>query len=268
MIISSKYNFLKPYKVKKLIRLGRNFDGGYLVCNDALKHCNDLITLGVGDDLSFERDFDKKKKPKKVYLYDYTVNHNLFLKIILKYFRRLITFRTRLDNFLYSIENYLNYINFIKQKNVFLFKLRVVKKIIKNFDINLNSIFKKINSSKNLLKIDIEGSEYEIIDEIVKHSSKINILIIEFHWINKNSKIFINSIKKLKKNFDIVHLHANNYRQLKENEDIFDVLEITFTNKEINQYKKKYRIDFPIKNLDMECFPNHKKINFSFKNKY
>ena len=42
MIINSKYNFLKPYKVKKLIRLGRNFDGGYLVCSQALKSCKTM----------------------------------------------------------------------------------------------------------------------------------------------------------------------------------------------------------------------------------
>ena len=265
MIIKTKYNFLKPYKVKKLIRLGRNFDGGYLICSDALKYCENLITLGVGDDISFEKDFDKKVKPKKIFLYDYTVNHQLFLMIILKYFRRLITFRTRLNNFLYSIKNYLSYIKFINQKNVSLFKLRVVKKITKNFDVNMNRVFKKIDSKKNLLKIDIEGGEYEIIDEIIKYNSKINILIIEFHWINKRSKLFIESVKKLKKKFDIIHLHANNYRPLDKNEDIFDVCEITLTNKNINKYKNKYRLNFPIKNVDYECFPSHKKISFSFK---
>jgi len=268
MIIKSKYNFLKPYKVKKLIRLGRNFDGGYLVCGDALKYCENLITLGVGDDISFEKDFDKKNKPQNIFLYDYTIDNKLFLKIILKYFRRLITLRTKVENFLYSITNYINYIRFIRQKNVSLFKLRVVKKITKNFDIDLKKIFKKINSNKNLLKIDIEGSEYEIIDDIIRNYAKINILIIEFHWINKNSKLFINSVNKLKKKFDIVHLHANNYRPLKDNEDIFDVFEITLTNKNFNKFKKKYRVDFPIKNIDYECFPDRQKMNFSFKNTY
>ena len=266
MIIKSKYNFLKPYKVKKLIRLGRNFDGGYLICSDALKYCENLITLGVGDDISFEKDFDKKVKPKKIFLYDYTVNHQLFLMIILKYFRRLITFRTRMNNFMYSIINYLNYIKFANQQNVSLFKLRVVKKVTKNFDTTMNRVFKKIDSNKNLLKIDIEGGEYEIIDEIIRYNSKINILIIEFHLINKKSKLFIESVKKLKKKFDIIHLHANNYIPLDNYKDIFDVCEITLTNKSINKYKDRYRLNFPINNIDYECFPSRKKISFSFKN--
>ena len=78
-------------------------------------------------------------------------------------------------------------------------------------------------------------------------------------------KLFLKSIKKLKKNFDIIHLHANNYRALKNNEDIFDVIEITMVNKNTNQFRKQHRVNFPIKKLDHECFPNHKKIIFSFK---
>ena len=265
MILNSKYNFLKPFKVKKLLRLGRKFDGGYLVCSDALRQCENLITLGVGDDTSFEIDFDKKKNSKIIQLYDHTVNNILFLKIIAKYFRRLITFRTTINNFTYSISNYINFLKFINKKNVILNKYRVVKKIRNHNDINLEKIFQKINNNKNLLKIDIEGSEYEIIDDIISHSSKIKMLIVEFHWINKKKKLFVKSIKKLKNKFDIIHLHANNYRSLKNNEDIFDVIEITMVNKNTNQFRKQFRVNFPIKKLDYECFPNHKKINFSFK---
>jgi len=91
-------------------------------------------------------------------------------------------------------------------------------------------------------------------------------LIIEFHWINKNKKLFIQSVKKLKKNFDIIHIHANNYRSKKNSDDIFDVVELTMVNKKENQYHKNFRLNFPIKKLDYECFPHHKKIFFSFKN--
>ena len=185
MILNFKYNFLKPFKVKKLLRLGRKFDGGYLVCSNALKQCENLITLGVGDDISFEIDFDKKKNSKIIQLYDHTVNNALFLRIIVKYFRRLITFRTSMNNLTYSISNYINFLRFINKENVTLNKYKVVKIIKHNNEINLRNIFQKINNNKNLLKIDIEGSEYEIIDDIITYSSKIKMLIVEFHWINK-----------------------------------------------------------------------------------
>ena len=129
MILNSEYNFLIPYKVKKLIRFGRKFDGGYLVCSDAIKEIENLITLGVGDDISFEIDLEKSNSLRMVHMYDYTVNHFLFIKIIFKYFRRLITFRTKIDNFTYSIRNYINFIKFNNKKNVFLYKQKVVDRV-------------------------------------------------------------------------------------------------------------------------------------------
>ena len=74
-------------------------------------------------------------------------------------------------------------------------KYRVVKKIRNHNDINLKKIFQKIHNNKNLLKIDIEGSEYEIIDDIISHSSKIKMLIVEFHWINKKKNYLLNQSK-------------------------------------------------------------------------
>ena len=266
MNINPRYNFLKPYKVKKLERLGRKFDGGYVVCSEVLKKCENLITLGVGDDISFEIDFEKKKNSKIIQLYDHTVNNYSFLKIILKYFRRLITFRASLKTFNYSIQNFINFLNFLKKDNVIFQKLKIVKRETRHNHINLKNIFKNINDNKNLLKIDIEGSEYEIIDDIVKINTKIKMLIIEFHWINKNRNLFSDSVNKLKFFFDIIHVHANNHRPMNSSDDIYDVIEITLVNKKINKYRKEYRYNFPIKNLDYECFPNHKKIAFKFKN--
>ena len=268
MILNSEYNFLIPYKVKRLIRFGRKFDGGYLVCNDAIKEIENLITLGVGDDISFEMDLEKFNSLKKVHMYDYTINHFLFIKIILKYFRRLITFRTKLNNFTYSITNYFNFIRFNNKKNVFLYKKRVVEEIKDKIDINLNSIFKEIKSNKNLLKLDIEGGEYSVIEQIIQNSSNIKMLIIEFHFIKSKKDLFINSVKKLLNNFDIIHIHANNYFNLQNNDTFFEVLEITFVNKKINKYTKNFRYDFPLKDLDFECFPDRKKIKFSFQIKH
>ena len=265
MILNSRYDFLKPFIVEKLIRLGRKFDGGYLVCSSAIKEIDNLITLGVGDDISFEIDLDKKIPLKKIQMYDYTVNHFLFFKIILKYIRRLITFRTKLNNLTYSIKNYFNFIKFNKKSNVNLFKKRVTEKIEKDFDITLDEILDNVKSEKNLLKLDIEGGEYSIIDSINKNHLKIKLLIVEFHLINKKKDLFIKSVKNLINNFDIIHIHANNYFELKENDDFFEVCEITFVNKKINKFRERQRHDFPIQDLDFECFPDRKKIKFSFK---
>ena len=47
----------------------------------------------------------------------------------------------------------------------------------------------RINIEENvIIKSDIEGSEYEVIDQILKFSNRINMLIFEFHWIYKADK--------------------------------------------------------------------------------
>ena len=103
MLLKPEFNFLLPLKVKNLLRLGRDFDGGYLVCEKTLNKCQNLITLGVGDDISFEIDFLKKIHNCNISLYDHTANDSLFFKIIMKYFRRTITFRVSPKHLINSI---------------------------------------------------------------------------------------------------------------------------------------------------------------------
>jgi len=52
--------FLKPKKNFKLLRLGKNYDGGYLIDINSIKNTKTLLSLGIGDDWSFEEDFRKK----------------------------------------------------------------------------------------------------------------------------------------------------------------------------------------------------------------
>ncbi len=54
---------------------------------------------------------------------------------------------------------------------------------------NQATISEAIGNNKNiLLKIDIEGDEFKILEEIDKNLDKINLLIIEFHDLQKNLK--------------------------------------------------------------------------------
>ena len=54
----------KPNKNFKLIRLGSNNDGGYLIGNQTINDTKTLVSFGILDDCSFEKDFkEKKTKP-------------------------------------------------------------------------------------------------------------------------------------------------------------------------------------------------------------
>ena len=120
---------------------------------------------------------------------------------------------------------------------------------------NQATISEAIGNNKNiLLKIDIEGDEFKILDEIDKNLDKINLLIIEFHDLKKNLKKVENFIENTKlKN---IHINANNYGMLDEN-GIPQVIEMTLINpKKFEITDERTKRTYPIEGLD---FKNHKR---------
>ena len=89
-----------------------------------------------------------------------------------------------------------------------------------------------MNSQNILLKIDIEGDEYDIFNFILKYQNNINCLVIELHNIDKHSNEIENFISNF--NLDLVHTHVNTF----SNKDNI-TLELTFP-KHANIYKYKW----------------------------
>ena len=87
--------------------------------------------------------------------------------------------------------------------------------------------------------MDIEGYEYEAISCINETNlNKFKILVIEFHHLEYSGiqliyKIIKSAMEKLLKNFEIAHIHANNWKKkTKINNFKFPSnLEVTFLNK-------------------------------------
>ena len=112
-MLDKSFNFLKPYEVNDLIRLGRNEDGGYIVSESIIKSSNYLLAFGMGADWSFEEDFLSKKKVP-IYAYDAGVSKNFFLK-------ELIKSAVRVDNlkfFAHWLKVLIRYKKFFSQPNV------------------------------------------------------------------------------------------------------------------------------------------------------
>ena len=92
----------------------------------------------------------------------------------------------------------------------------------------------------SFLKIDIEGSEYRILDQIKNFAPSLNALVIEFHDCDlhfEKIKNFINNFK-----LQLVHIHANNF-SLINSDNCPRAVELTFCTKEftknsINENKK------------------------------
>ena len=113
------------------------------------------------------------------------------------------------------------------------------------------------------MKIDIEGSEYEILDQIVSIKDKIQGLVIEFHNVSKNLHTIENFLKKIEDYLNLVHIHANNY-SVKEANQFPEALELSISSINLKNLDLDDTREYPIRDLD---FPNSKRsldIKFDF----
>jgi hypothetical protein len=215
---------------KNLIRIGSINDGGYIVPNvlEDIKYC---YSAGIGFNYDFE--FKLAKKGIKCFMADFSINEieknsNLI-------FDKIFISGNTEDKYL-SIEDWI-------QK--------------KEADPSVGSI----------LKIDVEGDEYKILNSVNKDFFlKFKIIIIEFHNLHYlfNEKFFFSFhdiIEKIINNFYCVHIHPNNdvdFVKKKENITIPPVMEFTFINKK-NLKINNQKLFFPNK-LDSDNNPDKRSI--------
>ena len=227
------------YDISKKIRLGNNYDGGYVIPDlDYSK----LYSFGISDDMSFDRDFVEKYKNSTAYLFDPTID-----KLPSSYDTSKIFFnKIGLGN-----EN----------------KQTKINNLI--CDVNtLDNIILRETDNNMLLKIDIEGDEFDSLliveDNILK---KFMCIVIEYHWLsNDNTKNKIQCFEKLNNLFYPIHIHANNHSPVIVKDYFYhipDVVEITYIRKDLIDKPVICKDKFPTK---LDC-PNNlscPEINLTF----
>ena len=101
--------------------------------------------------------------------------------------------------------------------------------------------------------MDIETGEYPLIDQICEISSRIPLLIIEFHDTEVRRDQFQESLTKLAKYYNICHAHANNFENLSR-DGIPIAVELTLGRKDT--YVGQESVNFiPIADLDAPSSP-------------
>ena len=257
-IVLPKY--LQPYKVKNLIRLGKDNDGGYIVNGLDVVNTTNLISLGVSFDYSFEADFLKLNNKTIIRTFDGSVGNKYYRK---KCKHRIKAFFLKPNKInLIKVYDILNqFLSFIKFYKFNLFsKIKHTEKfvtpdisIFRNFEKNYGYKpefieFKDVitqNLNSVFLSIDIEGGEYEILEDIYSYRKKLTGLNIEFHDVQDN----LEKIKLFIKKFDLklVHTHINNFGPIING--IPSVIELSFSSNLITNQSPnlKHTNKLPIK---------------------
>ena len=130
------------------MRLGQDYDGGYIVNREDIDKSDILISMGVKDDWSFEMDFSKINDCELVCLDKES--------------------QVSSDDVFYTGHRQMIY------KNI---GLEESPDTI-SFDILLIS-------NKIFLKMDVEGEEYKFLDLLIQNSHKFSSICMEFHVLMK-----------------------------------------------------------------------------------
>jgi len=248
--------FFCPNLKTKLVRLGKSNDGGYCISKESLKETKILFSFGLAEDWSFEEDF-KKETEAKIICFDASVNSQFWIKRFLKdliYFNFKKDVLKQLKRFL----TFFKYKKFFKQNDVYHIKKHLSSRDItlmhdtKKSFINFEKILNIYSNDCFFLKMDIEGNEYRILDDIVKNQKGMIGIAIEFHECD----LMLNKIKDFieKIDLDLVHIHVNNFCNIGKNY-FPTVLELTFSDKKFNLKRNIDEFNFPNKEIDQ---PNNK----------
>ena len=183
-------DFLKVYTVYdadgliKLIRIGKDGDGGYAIPETSLKNAQALLGYGVADDISFEEQFSTQYN-KESYGFDCSIKQ-IDIKNKLTHF---IPECLATGNFIYGKLDNVNVSSFKQQ--------------LKTLNLEEKKIF---------IKMDIEGAEYEVFPEVLKNAKNITGIVMELHLdigtdgLNKAMKL----LSSLNQDFFLVSVHGNN----------------------------------------------------------
>lgn len=208
---------LKPKKRYKLERLGKSNDGGYLVTRTTVMQASILISFGINSDCSFEEEFVKLNHINTL-CYDNSITPSYWKKKLYNDFGAAL-FNFNLNFFVNSLKSYIKHYYFFRNISNKLITKKIetgsIKKILNNLTTVKNIFF----------KIDIEGSEYRILNELIRYQDIICGLVIEFHDLDLHLDRVIDFVKNFK--LELTHIHPNNYGGTDLNNDP-KVLEITF----------------------------------------
>ena len=199
------------------VRVGNDYDGGYVLPAAAL-HCDAVLSIGVGPDVSFDMAF--AARGARIAQFDHTVNRP----------------PASHDNF-----------SFYKNG----WGAETGGELLSFPDIM--KAFARLNPIRALLKFDIEGSEYQVLDRIDPEALlPFDVIVCEFHDFGKLGEPgFYDTarrcIEKLTAFHAPIHLHGNNYAGLSLVTGIAvpNVMEFSFLRRDLDSFPHRCREPIP-----------------------
>ena len=241
--------FLRPVVVKELCRVGNLSDGGYVMSRLAIERSDVMLSLGLGENWSFEKAFSAINKNASIDIYDHTVSFHFFVIKLMKGIVKYLLFKDSFSNLLARTKRLKDYFFF------WVMNSRNKHHHIRIGEASLSAALSRYKNSDLIgLKVDIEGSEWEILNSIARNKDRFEFMLIEIHEFDKHVEQLRNFLSELSGQFVLAHLHANDFETLGTS-GFPKVFEITLLRSSGTTNTTGYRSELPIPGLDV---PNAK----------
>jgi hypothetical protein len=211
----NQYPYLVPADVE-LVRIGNpDTDGGYVVPQLAVDAADAVLSLGIGEDWSFDQHWHQLRPNTVIHSYDATIENYNPAPPIHHYY-----------------EN-------------------VGKQFIRSEFTEFATALTRLPGDKVFVKMDIEGGEYTLTQDILSNKKRIVGLVIEYHGAASTSQhCFVEELPALAQYYQCVHIHANNSGPVVDG--FPDYLELTFLRRDLCTTTAQ-RFDTYMAHLDRPC---------------
>jgi hypothetical protein len=229
--LPQRLNWLCPVTAPTLTRLGDLMDGGYVLPVPIIEQSQVLLSLGLGDNWSFDAAWHRLKPQDAIHMYDGNVNRDNLTITINTRVRSQLDIRSAYDRFFQEDRRH--------------FEQNVGPGAGQT---DLATCLERLGNKKTFIKMDIEGGEYALIPDLIRHKDTITGMVMEFHFCNQHRTVFETAVRELLQHYSLVHLHGNNHVDIGP-EGLTDCLELTLIRKDLLSNVEP-RTNFYIDGLD------------------
>jgi Methyltransferase FkbM domain len=215
----------RPSAPRDLIRIGAKFDGGYVLPERLLAATRGLLSFGLCDEWTFEAEF-ARRSGARVVCFDPSVDRMFWLGKLLAGLGYGVA---RLDPAkIRRGFRGIDYARFFDGKHHRHIKAAIGK------GVNAVSLPRALEMAgldePIFLKMDIEGWEYRILDDVIATRAKFTGLAIEFHDVDLHEDRILAFIRAIADHHVLVHFHANSHTTVLEGGRAL-VIELSFMNR-------------------------------------